>query len=78
MDWRSLPDHVRVLTIDGVQYFIPWEDVRVGASFFIPTLATEQQVGNALRAAAKELFFDFQVASRCEQGVYGARIWRVN
>lgn len=74
---QQIPDEVQGLIIDGVLYYIRWEALTVGASFFIPTLATAATVAKALRHPAGFLGFDLKVATRCERGRYGARIWRV-
>jgi len=74
---RTVPDKVRFLNVDGVLYYIHWEALTPGASFFIPTLATAPTVRRALRHAANYFGHEFEVVSRCEYDIYGARIWRV-
>lgn len=74
---RTIPDDIRFLNVDGVLYYIEWEVLIPGASFFIPTVATDRMVAKSLRQAAEYFEYDFKVVSRCEHGVYGARIWRV-
>lgn len=71
-----LPD-LRVVTIHEVDYFVDWSQFAVGNSFFLPTVATPQQVKAALAPVAKELDYGFAVHARCEYGRYGARVWRV-
>lgn len=73
----KLPDEIRILTILGAQYFIPWEDVRKGCSFFLPTTATDKQVAELLAPAEEHLQIELGVANRCEYGRYGVRIWRL-
>ena len=76
---RPLPprDDVRVFTLHGVDYFILWDRLSVGASFFLPTTATKQQAFEALQPYARYLGIQLQVRNRCEYGRYGVRVWRV-
>ena len=71
-----LPSEVRVLDVFGARYYIVWEEVTVGASFFLPTTATAGQVLRALRPAAKHFDWEFAAHPRCEFGRYGVRVWR--
>lgn len=73
----SIPDQHRFLYLEGIEYFIPWEDMHAGCSFFLKTLATPAQVRAALREPAAYLRMDFAVATRVEFGRYGVRVWRV-
>lgn len=77
MHRQRIPDDIRVLDILGAQYFIPWEEVRKGCSFFLPTTATERQVAEVLRSAELYLNITLAVANRVEYGRYGVRIWRL-
>jgi hypothetical protein len=70
------PD-VRQFTLHGVDYFIQWERLSIGASFFLPTTATKTQAIYALRPYARHLGIRLQVRNRCEYGRYGVRVWRV-
>jgi hypothetical protein len=72
-----LPSEIRVLTLFGAEYYIPWEELPRGGSFFIPTTATPKQVYIALIPAEKYLDMELEVRSRCEFGRYGARVWRL-
>lgn len=74
---QRIPDDVRVVEILGAQYFIPWEEVRKGCSFFLPTTATDRQVAAELRSAELYLNITLAVANRVEYGRYGVRIWRL-
>lgn len=78
---RSAPqipsDEVRLFTLHGVDYFILWEQLEIGASFFLPTTATQLQAFTALRPYARYLGIELQVRNRCEYGRYGVRVWRV-
>lgn len=69
-DWR-------VVVVQGIEYFIYWEDMILGASFFIPTTATVQQVKAAIKSAVKHYKYKVEVRPRCEYGRYGVRVWRV-
>lgn len=71
-----LPDDIRVLNVLGAEYFIEWERLKVGASFFLPTTATAKQVSVALRPAAEHLNFQLVTRQRREFGVFGVRVWR--
>jgi hypothetical protein len=71
-----LPD-IRVLTIHDVDYFVDWSKLPVGASFFLPTVASPKQVTEALKPFTQKLDYEFEVHARCEYGRYGARVWRV-
>jgi hypothetical protein len=72
-----IPDEVRVVDIFGAQYFIPWEEVTVGSSFFLPTTATAKQVRESLAPAAAYFQARFETRARREFGLYGVRVWRV-
>lgn len=71
-----LPENVRVLSLFGAEYYIPWEELPRGGSFFIPTTATAKQVFHATADARKHLQIDLEVRARREFGVLGVRIWR--
>ena len=71
-----IPDHVRILNVFGAEYYILWEELTVGSSFFIPTTATAAQVKKALRPAERYLDLALEVRQRCEFGRYGVRVWR--
>lgn len=70
------PD-LRVVTVGGVDYFIYWEQLNVGHSFFMPTLLSARDVMRDLRPIARKLKIQLEVRNRYEYGVYGARVWRV-
>jgi hypothetical protein len=77
---RSAPptfDDVRLFTLLGVDYFILWDRLSIGASFFLPTTATQVQVLKALQPYARYLGIRLQTRNRCEYGRYGVRVWRV-
>jgi hypothetical protein len=68
---------LRVVSLKGVDYFVDWDKVRLGASFFLPTVATAAQVKDALAAAERYLRIKLTVRTRVEYGRYGARVWRI-
>lgn len=67
----------RVVVVHGVEYFVYWEHMPVGASFFLPTTATARQVMTALRPIAKGLRYRLLAQPRREYGRFGVRVWRV-
>lgn len=71
------PDDLEVIHLKGVDYFVDWSKVPLGASFFLPTVATPAQVRAALRDAEKHLEIKLTVRTRVEYGRYGARVWRI-
>lgn len=76
---RPLPpcEDIRLFTLHGVDYFILWDHLAIGASFFLPTTATKQQVFEELQPYARYLGIRLQTRNRCEYGRYGVRVWRV-
>lgn len=66
----------RVLTLFDVDYAIDWDALTVGASFFVPTVATPAMVAKALRPAEEALGIRLAVRARVEYDRYGARVWR--
>lgn len=66
-----------MFTLHGVDYFILWNHLSIGASFFLPTTATKTQAFEALQPYARYLGIQLQVRNRCEYGRYGVRVWRV-
>lgn len=81
MSRRSTPptpfEDVRLFTLLGVDYFVVWDRLSIGASFFLPTTATPAQALKALQPYARHLKISLQTRSRCEYGRYGVRVWRV-
>lgn len=70
------PD-LRVIVVNGVEYFVYWDKLDVGASFFLPTTATPRQVKLALGPTLRSLGYEVELRARCEYGRYGVRVWRV-
>ncbi len=66
------------LNIAGVDYYVEWDDFRVGHSFFLPCLATPRTVKTALRPIAQQLGIEIAAQTRCEYGRYGVRVWRTD
>lgn len=80
MNRRSTPpifEDVRLFTLLGVDYFILWDHLSIGASFFLPTTATQAQALKALQPYARHLGIKLQTRNRCEYERYGVRVWRV-
>ncbi len=73
---RQAPDPIEVVELLGVDYFIAWDLLDVGSSFFMPTTATPKQAIRALQPYAEALDIELAVKSRCEYGRYGVRVWR--
>ena len=69
-------DH-RVVVIHDVEYFIYWEQMTVGASFFLPTTATPAQALAVLRPVARKFNYKIKAQPRREYGRYGVRVWRM-
>jgi hypothetical protein len=72
-----LPEEVRYLTFFGVPYYIRWEELDVGCSFFLRTTASQDMVVAALAPAKSHLKMEFVCRPRCEFGMYGIRVWRI-
>jgi len=70
------PD-LRVIAIHGLEYFVYWDKLDVGASFFLPTTATPRQVKLALGPTLRSLGYEVELRARCEYGRYGVRVWRI-
>lgn len=73
---QKMPDDLQVVNILGAEYFVPWEDLPRGGSFFLPTTATSKQVYEVLVPVEKALNFQLEVRQRCEHGLFGVRVWR--
>lgn len=73
----KLPDEIRFLTIHGVRYWIPWERMLPGDSFFIKTAANAKLVTPLLNPAEAYFNYVLVAATRCEFGYYGVRVWRM-
>jgi len=71
------PD-IRQVNVGGVDYFVYWEQLNVGNSFFLPTLLSAKDVMRDLRPIARKLKIQLEIRNRYEYGVYGARVWRMS
>jgi hypothetical protein len=76
MPRQPLPDDVRVLQVGPFDYFIEWEELARGSSFFIPCVARLADVEAALAPARAHFDFGLIVRPRREHGMAGFRIWR--
>jgi len=74
----QVPSDIHVVNIRGAEYFIYWEDLEPGSSFFMPTTVTAAEAAGVLRPYAHELGFELEIRTRCEYGRYGVRVWRVD
>lgn len=61
-----------------VTYGLPWHDMPVGGSFFLPTTLTAPQARKLLRPRARAAGIAIEVRERHEFGRYGVRVWRVD
>lgn len=66
-----------IIHLVGVDYYVHWDTLPIGASFFLPTIATTAQVVEALELVEQTLNMAFAVHTRVEYGRYGTRVWRV-
>ena len=57
-------------------WYYPWVGMRVGDSFFIPTLKPEVMLYK-INLNAKEFGIKIRTAIRVEEQVMGVRVWRV-
>lgn len=69
-------DDPRLVIVLGVEYYVPWEQLTPGASFFMPTTATPKQVELVLKPVASKLGIRLLIRTRREYGRYGVRVWR--
>lgn len=67
----------RVVVVHDVEYFVYWEQMTPGASFFLPTTATALQVKRAIRDALRHYGYRVELRTRREYGRYGVRVWRM-
>jgi hypothetical protein len=74
----QLPDKVRIIVVYGVPYWIEWERMQVGCSFFMKTTAKAAHVQRCLRPAEDHLRIELKARQRHEMGFYGVRVWRMS
>lgn len=63
------------LYIDGVNYEVPWDDVEVGDSFFIPCLDTPRLI-KKMHLKTKHFNWELTYDIHIEAGKWGVRFWR--
>ncbi len=59
----------------GGYYRYKWDEMGIGASFFVPEI-TIQSLSSAANRAASRLDMKFTCRSVTEDGVEGVRVWR--
>jgi hypothetical protein len=60
---------------DGVRIIVPWEELRVGGSVFVPCINTEA-CERQVQGVAKRLGISLTCRKRIEAPYLGLRIWR--
>lgn len=70
-------EDINVFPFLGVTFYIMWDKLAPGSSFFLPTTAQAEDVQKALRPYTKWLRIRIETRNRCEYGLYGVRVWRV-
>lgn len=73
----KIPDSVRFLDLQGVPYYIAWEKLLPGYSFFLKTPAHYKLVQAELKRAEKHFDIVLRARQRCEFGFFGVRVWRI-
>lgn len=71
------PDEYRFLNVCGVLYYIPWEELHPGCSFFLKTTASAREVQKELARVSKYFEMTLKAVNRVEFGYYGVRVWRL-
>lgn len=64
------------MLIHGIDFRINWAKFRVGASFFIPCLDTEEAL-TQIKRTTRRLHYRIKSRVVIEEGIYGLRVWRV-
>lgn len=67
----------RVLRIYGVDYYIRWNQLHPGCSFFLKTTASAKYVMKLLAKSIQATGYVLKAQNRCEFGYYGVRVWRI-
>jgi hypothetical protein len=60
-----------------VPYYIAWEDLTPGGSFFIKTTAHVSEVRTELLPVIEYFGVNLKAVQRHEFGYYGVRVWRL-
>lgn len=71
---RGLTPH-NLITVDGVQLALEWDEVEAGASFFIPCVHTRDVI-RQVKNKAKVLRWSIKYQERVENDYFGVRFWR--
>jgi hypothetical protein len=72
-----IPDEFRYLHVWGVQYYIAWEELHPGCSFFMKTPASARTVQKELTRVSRYLNMTLKAVTRVEFGYHGVRVWRL-
>lgn len=72
-----VPDYIRILNIHGIPYYIAWEEMLPGCSFFLKTTVTAKEVQKLLVKASAHYKITLKAHNRNEFGYYGVRVWRI-
>jgi hypothetical protein len=73
----TIPDEFRFIFLQGIPYYIPWEDLLPGHSFFLKTTADAKYVTREIRRHANHFNIVLKAHTRCEFGYFGVRVWRL-
>lgn len=65
------------LNLQGVDYFVPWGELPVFASVFLPTLIDGRELRGALKLVQRRYNIRLVQRPRVEYGRLGYRVWRV-
>lgn len=68
---------VECLNLQGVDYFVPWRELPLGASVFIPTVVGGRELVQALKPIQKNYAIRLAIRQRREFDCLGFRVWRV-
>ena len=59
-----------------MEFYVPWERVQVGASFFIPCVNSVELIRQVI-AATDKWGWEMTFRARIESGKWGVRFWRL-
>ncbi len=74
---KPVPDSVRHLLLHDIYYYIEWEQMLPGHSFYLKTAALVDDVRAQLPAIEKHFKITLKAHQRCEFGHFGVRVWRI-
>ena len=66
---------VNDLDPDGVRIIVPWDELHVGGSFFVPCVNTDLCI-RQVQGVAKRLGISLTCRQRIETPYLGLRVWR--